>query len=310
MPSLNLGLLGLGAEGIYLRERFCHRHDVQFTKGWDATQAAITGVPWAADVAEVLADPHITAVINTVAPRDRFELTKRALAAGKHVLSPWPVTNTTSEVDELARLARDRQRNLLGWYPHEETSTFRGLQALSDTGKLGTFRTLTWIRRQFVPALVNLPVDDPEKWTVAEDPAFTTLPALFSQLARFVQAEPQMVASQSWEDSAGQRCGVTVDIEFSGGIQARLELDHLSWAPLETGWVLEGSRGGYVGGKWYRGSPDSELIDVLVDCPYLDQQSDTDQLLARLLESGPDEAEIAHLQRAVRLWELWNAVEA
>ena len=59
--------------------------------------------------------------------------------------------------------------------------------------------------------------------------------------------------------------GRGVWVRFMNGCQAHLELHRNSLAPLETGWVLEGSLGGFVNGRWYRAGADQELIDVPVE---------------------------------------------
>ena len=58
------------------------------------------------DFRELAASPEIDAVAVVVRVPSHYEPTKAAIAAGKHVLTEWPLGRTTAEAEELAELAR------------------------------------------------------------------------------------------------------------------------------------------------------------------------------------------------------------
>jgi predicted dehydrogenase len=71
--------------------------------------AAAMGLPRAyAGIAELVADPAVDIVAVTVKVPHHLELTKAAIAAGKHVYCEWPLGNGLAEAEEMARLAREK----------------------------------------------------------------------------------------------------------------------------------------------------------------------------------------------------------
>lgn len=68
------------------------------------------------DLDELCADPEIGLVVNLTNPRSHFEVTRRCLAARKHVYSEKPLGMTTAEATALAELA-DAQGLMLSSAP-------------------------------------------------------------------------------------------------------------------------------------------------------------------------------------------------
>ncbi len=62
-------------------------------------------VPYCADPEEIFANPEIDAVTICTPTVTHFDLAKRAIEAGKHVLVEKPMTNTVQEAEELIRLS-------------------------------------------------------------------------------------------------------------------------------------------------------------------------------------------------------------
>src|SRR5262249_53567701 len=57
---------------------------------------------------ELLADPRVEIVINLTNPSSHYEVSKRALLAGKHVYSEKPMAMQLDEANELVELAESR----------------------------------------------------------------------------------------------------------------------------------------------------------------------------------------------------------
>lgn len=90
---------------------------------------------------EILEDPSIEMVLNLTSPKGHYDLTKRALLAGKHVYSEKTMTITFEESKELCALA-DEMGVRLGSAP--DTFLGGGLQTaryLVDKGVLGTIHS-------------------------------------------------------------------------------------------------------------------------------------------------------------------------
>ena len=61
-----------------------------------------------ASLDELLADPEIDIVVNLTVHHAHFDVTRRALEAGKHVYSEKPMALEPDEGRELVAIARDR----------------------------------------------------------------------------------------------------------------------------------------------------------------------------------------------------------
>lgn len=95
-----------------------------------------------ASLDDLLADDEVDIVINLTVHQAHYEVTKRALEAGRHVYSEKPLALRSSEAHELVELARAKSLRL-GCSP----STFLGeaqqtAAALIRSGRLGTVRAI------------------------------------------------------------------------------------------------------------------------------------------------------------------------
>lgn len=97
----------------------------------------VPGAKMVADLAPVLADSTLDAVVVVTNAPSHFELAKAALLAGKDVFVEKPLTLSPAHSEELTRLAADRGRilmvgHLLLYHPAVDK-----LKALIDAGELG-----------------------------------------------------------------------------------------------------------------------------------------------------------------------------
>jgi predicted dehydrogenase len=88
----------------------------------------------------VLDDPEIDAVIIATPAATHFELARAALQAGKHVFVEKPMATKAAEVDELSRVAKEK--NLVAMVGHTfiYNSAVRFVKKLIDAGDLGEIR--------------------------------------------------------------------------------------------------------------------------------------------------------------------------
>ncbi|MFM7676778.1 MAG: Gfo/Idh/MocA family protein [Synechococcus sp.] len=94
-------------------------------------------LPGHTDFDALLADPTIEAVVIATPPGPRFELARRALLAGKHLLLEKPVALSAGQIEELQRLAL-RQRCCVGVdFEYRAVPLFQQLAALLEQGVLG-----------------------------------------------------------------------------------------------------------------------------------------------------------------------------
>jgi predicted dehydrogenase len=69
-------------------------------------------LPTYASLEELLADPQVDIVLNLTNPRSHFEVSKAALAAGKHVYSEKPLAMSIDQAKELVSLAAEKGLHL------------------------------------------------------------------------------------------------------------------------------------------------------------------------------------------------------
>ena len=92
------------------------------------------------NTAEALEDPEVDAVVIATPAGTHFQLARMALEAGKHVFVEKPLATSVAEVDELARIAGQRQRVVMVGHTFIYNSAVRYVKTLIDSGELGEIR--------------------------------------------------------------------------------------------------------------------------------------------------------------------------
>jgi predicted dehydrogenase len=137
-----VAVAGLGYWGPNLARNF----DDLATLTWlcdssDEAQARFAGrypnARMTGDLAEVLADPELDAVVIATPVPTHFPLAKRALEAGKHVLVEKPPAMRAYEIDELVELAEERDLTLMPGHLLLYHPGVRKLKELISAGELG-----------------------------------------------------------------------------------------------------------------------------------------------------------------------------
>jgi predicted dehydrogenase len=140
--DINVAVAGLGYWGPNLARNFddlaqlrwiCDASQDQLERHGPRFPTAKT----TSDFDDVLGDPHVDAVVIATPVPTHYELARRALSAGKHVLVEKPPALTAAEAEELRALAQERDLtampgHLLLYHPGVQK-----LRQLVDTGELG-----------------------------------------------------------------------------------------------------------------------------------------------------------------------------
>jgi predicted dehydrogenase len=142
--TLRLGVIGYGYWGPNLVRNFAAgpRTKVlaiaeQSANRRQVAQAAYPYIRVLEDANALIADPDIDAVAIATPIFTHFELAKRALEAGKHVLVEKPLTPSAMQAEELAALAKHKQRVLMCDHTFVYTSAVRKIRDLVASGELG-----------------------------------------------------------------------------------------------------------------------------------------------------------------------------
>jgi len=103
-------------------DQACASHNLQGTTDWDV----------------LLANPEVEAVIITTPPAPRFDLARRALEAGKHLLLEKPVALEAERVEELQRIAISKHLSVAVDFEYRAVPLFMQAARLLQAGAIGT----------------------------------------------------------------------------------------------------------------------------------------------------------------------------
>src|SRR5438309_6665108 len=115
-----IAVVGAGHWGPHLIRNFEANPDSRLVAVCDASAERVRalsmsfpGVRMEGSADRILDDPEIDAVVIATPASTHYELAKRALLSGKHVLVEKPITTCSPEAEELELLARRKGRVLL-----------------------------------------------------------------------------------------------------------------------------------------------------------------------------------------------------
>src|SRR5580765_2665899 len=142
--TLRIGVIGYGYWGPNLVRNFAMGPRTKVVAIADANpsrrQLAQTSYPHIRvvdDGAALFADSDVDAVAIATPIFTHYELAKRALEAGKHVLVEKPLTPSAAQAEELAALAVKQQRVLMVDHTFVYTGAVRKIRDLVQAGELG-----------------------------------------------------------------------------------------------------------------------------------------------------------------------------
>ena len=324
MNPIGVGFLDLNPEGLFHLERMRLREDFRCLAGCregnELTNAHGLLEQVARSPQELIDDPRIELL--WIGPEAGPALVGSALNAGKHVLIGVPLDGKSAseqywKSDEAGPAARAK---LFVAALHRWDGQFQVVLQLVRRGDLGQLSDVRKISRQYVPFELGMSP------TGKRPPAIANLESMpaqqpdfrlqqtkwFEMLDELLQLVPEPVVSVFAHHTGrlptqvNQARGGWVSILFANGCQAWLELNRHSLAPLETGWVMEGTEAGFADGKRYQSGPDYELIDVPVEDQSTDQTAFYDALVATIRHGDDFPVTTKSVQTALTLLEAIN----
>lgn len=163
----------------------------------------------------ILADAKVDAVVLATPTNTHYQLVKRCLQAGKHVLVEKPLTTHSGEAEELTRLAGEAGRILMVGHVFEYNASIRAVSDLIRSGELGDLHYMSFERTNLGPVRTDVSA----LWDLATHDV--------SIMCDFVGAAPIEVSArgQSYLNK-GLDDVVFATFAFPGGIVAHL---HASW---------------------------------------------------------------------------------
>src|SRR2546429_2421266 len=143
MTDLRFAVIGLGYWGpkIVRNLEALPRVQVSIVADLDAYRLASMSAkhPWIKTTTQVedVFQSDVDGVIIATPVRTHYQLAKKALLHGKHVLVEKPLTASVSEAEELISLAEEQQRILMVGHTFEYSPAVNELRKLVQSGELG-----------------------------------------------------------------------------------------------------------------------------------------------------------------------------
>jgi predicted dehydrogenase len=230
MDTIGIGMIGSGFMGLTYSEVVA-RHAkgcrlAAVSGGRRAPQlAADYGVPSEPSADSLIARDDVDAVVLATPDQDRLELTRKAAAAGKHVLAEKPMAPTVAECDAMIAACAAARVNLAV----VKTERFRKItmraKQLIDDGVLGPVRMLRTVSAFPLPLTKQL--FDERRWML--DPRggglFMGMASHNTDFLRWLTGRSAVrvfAQATTFSDIAAPALSVMAQIEFDGGIMAHM----------------------------------------------------------------------------------------
>lgn len=142
---VNIGVIGYGYWGPNLVRNFSNVPNAKVKLVVDGRQARLDvlksvfpNVETSLQADDILLNPEIDAVVIATPVFTHFELGKKALLNGKHVLLEKPMTSSTAEAIELMNLAEQKGLLLMVDHTFLYTGAVQKMKEIIDGGTIGT----------------------------------------------------------------------------------------------------------------------------------------------------------------------------
>lgn len=147
MANISIGVIGYGYWGPNIVRNFFNVSNCTVKKVADARPERLNqlhkifpGIEGVASADDILQDPTIDAVVIVTPVFTHFELARKALLQGKHVLVEKPMTASVAEADELINLAAQKGCTLMVDHTFLYTGAVSKIKELIDDKSIGTPR--------------------------------------------------------------------------------------------------------------------------------------------------------------------------
>lgn len=294
---LKIAVIGYGYWGPNLSRNFYQnpRTELAFVCDSDESRlrkaaALYPGLKVTTDFGQILADKTVDAVAIATPVSTHYELSRRALEAGKHVLVEKPFTHSVAHAEELVALARARNRVCMVDHVFLFTSAVRKIKELYRSGELGGLR-------YFDSTRINLGLfqhDVNVVWDLgAHDVSIVDY--LIGQVPESVQATGISHVGNNVENIA------YVTLYYPGGLIAHF---HVNWlSPVKVRTILIGGEKKMV---VFDDNQTSEKIKIYDSGIEVHQSSDRDSIYKTLIQYRTGDMHAPKLDQCEALTELVN----
>lgn len=220
--KINVALIGCGywgpnfirviqsSEKVFLT-RICDRDEAKL----QAVSAKHPNVICTSDIEDIINDDAVDAVIVCTPANTHFDITRKLLLSGKHVLCEKPLANTAADCDELQKISIATGKQLLAGHVFEYNEVVKHMKKLIAGNEIGDVLYMQFTRMGLGPARedVNVIFD-----LAAHDVSIAI--SLMGKLPVAVTANGSCFVNPALEDVA------FIQLEFPGKVFANI---NVSW---------------------------------------------------------------------------------
>ncbi len=145
-PGMKIALVGTGFVADYYMTTLANHPALALAGVWDRDAARLEAfrtfhnVPAYSDLDALLADPAVQIVVNLTTPESHYEITSRALAAGKHVYCEKPLAMGLAQAELLVAQAEAAGLTLATAPANGLSDTHRLVEDALRSGRIGAPR--------------------------------------------------------------------------------------------------------------------------------------------------------------------------
>lgn len=247
MQTIKTALCSFGMSGWVFHAPFLHAHPGFELYGvWERTknlaQEKYPAVKTFRDLDTMLADDAIELVVVNTPSITHYDITKKALLAGKHVITEKPFTATAAEAQELAALAQQQQRVLSVFQNRRNDSDFLTVKKILQSGVLGAVKEAEIHYDRFTPEL---------SYKAHKEAATPAVGIVYDLGAHLIDAALQLFGEpkEVFADLMIMRENSLVDdyfeiILFYASFRVRLKATMFAREP--QGFIVHGSKGSFI----------------------------------------------------------------
>ena len=221
-PAVRVGVVGLGYWGPNLARNFDQLPGAELAWVCDGSQEALDrwapsfpGVRGATDVAELLADETLDAIVVATPVPTHSDVALQVLEAGKHCFVEKPLAQSAADAEQVAAAAESAGKVLMVGHLLEYHPGVSKLKEIADAGELGDIHYIYGNRLN----LGKLRADENALWSLGAHDVSVVL-ALVGEEPSEVSAVGESYMQRGIEDV------VFCFLRFPSGVSAHL---HLSW---------------------------------------------------------------------------------
>ncbi len=144
---MNIAIIGYGYWGPNILRNFSEREDCTVKIVCDTREERLKvakksypSINTSLKYQDALSDSDIDAVCVVTPVYMHFEIAKKALASGKHVLLEKPMTSTVAQAEELIKLAGRENKILMVDHTFLYTGAVREIKSIIDSGNIGSLQ--------------------------------------------------------------------------------------------------------------------------------------------------------------------------